>query len=124
VPWVVTARGEQAVRDQATRLREHVAARPDLSPADIGRSLIETRTRFENGAVVLGSTRDDLLDGLAALAEGRPAAGLVSGRSVADVPVAFLFPGQGSQYAGMGRRTSSSPGSPWGSARPLCCPPG
>jgi acyl transferase domain-containing protein len=52
--------------------------------------------------VVVGSTRDELLGGLDALAAGEPASAVVEG--VADGgsnrPV-FVFPGQGSQWAGM-----------------------
>ena len=39
VPWVVSGRGERAVRGQAARLLKHVTERPALLPADVGLSL-------------------------------------------------------------------------------------
>ncbi|MEU8384030.1 SDR family NAD(P)-dependent oxidoreductase, partial [Streptosporangium sp. NPDC048865] len=63
------------------------------------RSLATTRTAFEWRAAVTG----DAPAGLEALAAGRAAAGVVTGRAGA-APVAVLFPGQGSQRPGMGRR--------------------
>ncbi|WP_229687511.1 ketoacyl-synthetase C-terminal extension domain-containing protein, partial [Micromonospora parathelypteridis] len=35
VPWVLSARSEAALRDQATRLSDFVAAHPEISPVDI-----------------------------------------------------------------------------------------
>ncbi|WP_319018987.1 type I polyketide synthase [Microbispora sitophila] len=66
--------------------------------AGLARSLATTRTAFDHRAAITG----DVTAGLAALAEGRPAAGLVTGRA-RTAPVAVLFPGQGSQRPGMGR---------------------
>ncbi|MEV6423777.1 type I polyketide synthase [Streptomyces sp. NPDC051662] len=103
VPWVVSGRGETALRAQARRLLERVVERPGLSPADVAFSLTGTRSAFEQRAVVLGSDREGLLAGLRSVAEGAPGAGVVSGRASADGGVVFVFPGQGSQWVGMGR---------------------
>jgi len=96
--WVLSARDAEALPTQAARLREFVLAHPDLDPADVGFSLATTRSAFEHRAVVTG----DLLDGLAALADGRSAAGVVTGVAK-PARIGFLFAGQGSQRAGMGR---------------------
>ncbi|MFD7284619.1 type I polyketide synthase [Streptomyces sp. NPDC059863] len=105
VPWVLSARHAEALRDQAIRLREHVAAEPGAGVVDIGYSLATTRSAFDHRAVVIGGDREALLDGLTALAEGRPFPGLVEG-SLAVGGVGFLFSGQGSQRLGMGRELS------------------
>ncbi|MFE7568626.1 type I polyketide synthase [Streptomyces sp. NPDC057539] len=105
VPWVLSARHAEALRDQAIRLREHVAAEPGAGVVDIGYSLATTRSAFDHRAVVIGGDREALVDGLTALAEGRPFPGLVEG-SVAVGGVGFLFSGQGSQRLGMGRELS------------------
>ena len=102
VPWVLSARTERAVRDQAAVLLGHLRENSSLELADVGHSLISTRVPFRHRAAVVGAGRDGLMAGLAALAAGTGGPGIVRG-AVADGPVAFLFPGQGSQAPGMGR---------------------
>ncbi|WP_444859544.1 type I polyketide synthase, partial [Amycolatopsis bullii] len=94
VPWVLSARSAAALREQAARLAAHVSSVPER-PADVGYSLVSSRSSFEHRAVVVGSATADLAAGLTG-------AGAV--RGVADVKgrVAFVFPGQGAQWAGMG----------------------
>jgi len=103
VPWVVSARTDGALRAQAGRLHESAAG---SEPADVGVSLATSRAAFGHRAAVVGD-RADLLDGLAALAEGRPAANLVQGEPTPG-RTAFVFPGQGSQWAGMARELLAS----------------
>jgi acyl transferase domain-containing protein/acyl carrier protein len=99
--WVLSARSETALAAQARRLRDWLAAHPDADPATVGRSLLG-RTRFDHRAVLAGHTRDELSAGLDAVAGGRAAeAGVVSGRAGTAGRVAFVFPGQGAQWAGM-----------------------
>jgi acyl transferase domain-containing protein/acyl carrier protein len=104
VPWPVSAKSDAALRDQAARLLALVDADPDLSPARVGWSLATTRATFDRRAVLLGRTRDDFQRSLEALATGRSAAGVVQGAAGEGSrgPV-FVFPGQGSQWWGMGR---------------------
>ncbi|MGW5355869.1 type I polyketide synthase, partial [Streptomyces sp. NPDC004031] len=101
VPWVVSGRGGGAVAGQAGRLLEVVSA-GEVSPVDVAVSLIGSRAVFEDRAVVLGSGREELLAGLAALADGAEVPGVVRGRAAGEGRVAVLFTGQGSQRPGMG----------------------
>ncbi|MFD1543430.1 type I polyketide synthase, partial [Nonomuraea guangzhouensis] len=94
VPWVVSAKSEQALRAQAGRLAARVEQDPRLSPLDVGHSLISSRTAFPHRAVVIGDDRDALLGGLRAVADAVPAPNLVYGTATADPRVAFVFPGQ------------------------------
>ena len=63
VPWVLSARTEQALRDQAARLKSFVDSRPELRPADVGRSLATTRVGFDHrrGRVRHGPGRPTML---------------------------------------------------------------
>ncbi|WP_419998928.1 SDR family NAD(P)-dependent oxidoreductase [Streptomyces boninensis] len=108
--WVVSGRSAVALAGQAGRLREHVVGRPGLPVGDVAWSLATSRSVFEHRAVVLGAEREELLGGLAAVATNQPAAGVVTG-SVSPVGVGrtvFVFPGQGSQWVGMGRELAES----------------
>lgn len=105
LPWVLSARSEPALREQAARLRELVAANPSLSVADVGHSLLSTRSLFEHRAVVLGGDREESLAGLELVGAGDDSARAVRGVATAPVgPVVFVFPGQGAQWLGMGRQ--------------------
>ncbi|MFD4998332.1 type I polyketide synthase [Streptomyces buecherae] len=108
VVWPLSARGERGLRAQAERLREHLAQRPELDPVDVARALAASRAGLSHRAVVLAdgqgadAGRAGLLAGLATLAAGENAPGVVRG-TVTGGRTAFLFPGQGSQRPGMGR---------------------
>jgi acyl transferase domain-containing protein/NADPH:quinone reductase-like Zn-dependent oxidoreductase/acyl carrier protein len=101
VPWLLTGHSDHALRARARQLSAVVDRRED--PADVGHTLLSTRTAFEHRAVVVGAGPEDFRAGLEALAEGRPAATLVTGRGAPGRRTAFLFPGQGAQRPGMGR---------------------
>ncbi|MDN3028465.1 acyltransferase domain-containing protein [Streptomyces sp. S.PB5] len=104
VPWVLSGKSAKALERQAAKLRDFVAADPDLDVADAGWSLVSGRSAFAHRAVVLGQDRDELLTALTSLSEGTESPAVV--RAVAGKlgGVAFMFPGQGSQWAGMGRQ--------------------
>ncbi len=102
VAWVVSARSGQALAHQAARLRAQVNADAGLRVADVGWSLATTRSVFEHRAVLVGSDRDALMDGLAGLVSAEPGADVVVGRARPGGQTVFVFPGQGSQSLGMG----------------------
>jgi acyl transferase domain-containing protein/NADP-dependent 3-hydroxy acid dehydrogenase YdfG/aryl carrier-like protein len=100
---LLSARTGPALRGQARRLLGHLADQ-DLSPADVAHALATTRTTFGHRAAVVAGDRAELLSGVEAIASGQAAAHVVEG--VADAPgkVVFVFPGQGTQWEGMGVR--------------------
>ncbi|MBC3982626.1 polyketide synthase docking domain-containing protein, partial [Streptomyces sp. AC536] len=61
LPWVLSARTADALRDQAEALLRRVTAAPDLSPRDVGWSLVTTRSAFEHRATALAPDRETLL---------------------------------------------------------------
>ncbi|WP_229323282.1 type I polyketide synthase, partial [Streptomyces sp. UNOC14_S4] len=100
LPWPVAGKSQAALRAQAERLLAHLQSDPTARPVDVGLTLATARAALDHRAVVQGKDREELLAGLAALAEGGMASGVVQG-SAAGGQVAFVFPGQGSQWAGM-----------------------
>ncbi|WP_226874931.1 type I polyketide synthase, partial [Microbispora sitophila] len=101
VSWVISARRE-ALTAQAARLADHLDHHPELDPVDVGYSLATTRTHFDHRAVVTGTNRQELLERTRALADATTPNGVVTGVTRPG-GVAFVFTGQGSQRAGMGR---------------------
>ncbi|GAA2477717.1 hypothetical protein GCM10010276_12520 [Streptomyces longisporus] len=100
--WSLSGRTQEALAAQAGRLREWVTARPQLESADVAWSLVTTRSLFKHRAVVLGGERAQLVTGLDSLALGASDVSVVSGAAPSDARTVFVFPGQGSQWLGMG----------------------
>ncbi|MBF6170054.1 type I polyketide synthase [Nocardia blacklockiae] len=114
VVWTVSGRGQAALRAQAAGVARQVR---DLPPAptpgagdvvaDVAVSLAR-RSRLEHRAVVIGRDLGALLAGLDTVAgatDGDHAEDVVSGSVVsgAERGVVLVFPGQGTQWPGMGR---------------------
>jgi malonyl CoA-acyl carrier protein transacylase len=102
----VSAKSEQGLVELAQRYVERLAH--DSSPSDIAFSANAGRSHFAHRFAIVGASSDQLRAGVEAYASGsrEQAAALPAD---ADRPkVAFLFTGQGSQYAGMGRELYDS----------------
>ena len=101
VPWLVSARSAAALAGQVQRLARFVGEHEQVGVADVGYSLVSTRAAFEHRAVVLGADRAQLVAGLEALVEGQSGPTVLTGVARAG-KTAFVFPGQGAQWVGMG----------------------
>ncbi|WP_432154716.1 type I polyketide synthase [Streptomyces tricolor] len=109
--WAVSAPHADSLRTQARVLADHVARAPQDAPEDVAHTL-RARSGFRQRGIVIADSREDLLTGLESLASDAPLP-KVPGRyrsptvlrteSYRDLagPV-FVFPGQGSQWRGMG----------------------
>ncbi|MEE1766731.1 ketoacyl-synthetase C-terminal extension domain-containing protein, partial [Streptomyces sp. JV185] len=104
-PLPLSARTPDALRDQATRLLDHLNTpeRKGTSVRDLGHSLATTRAALDHRAVLVAAGRDDLVRALTALAAGDEADGPVRACAEPAGLTAFLFTGQGAQRLGMGR---------------------
>ncbi|BCB89378.1 phenolphthiocerol synthesis polyketide synthase type I Pks15/1 [Phytohabitans suffuscus] len=111
LPFVLSAKTRDALRDQAERLRKHLEADPALALDDAAYSLVETRAQLPSRAVFAARDRGRVLAALGDLARDEPDPGVVTGTATGDGGrVVFVFPGQGAQWPGMARElTEQSP---------------
>ncbi|GLZ27948.1 hypothetical protein Lesp02_01380 [Lentzea sp. NBRC 105346] len=76
IPWLVSAKSEFALREYVELIKQ-----VDADPVDVAHSLVTTRAELDHRAVLIG---DQVIGGVAK-----------------HDRVVFVFPGQGSQWAGM-----------------------
>ncbi|MGW1848250.1 acyltransferase domain-containing protein [Streptomyces sp. NPDC001966] len=100
---MLSAKTRSAMAAQARELHARLLSRPDLDTQDVAYSLATSRSALEYRTAVVGNDRAELLDGVKALAEQGMEADAIGGRAHPGSQVGFLFSGQGSQRAGMGR---------------------
>ena len=95
---VLSARSDAALAQARTNLAAHLRENPAVSLGDVARTLQSGRHAFDVRCALAAAS----LDEAAELLERNER--IVSGRAGGGPPnVAFVFPGQGSQYPGMGR---------------------
>ncbi|OWV05860.1 hypothetical protein B5D80_17135 [Micromonospora wenchangensis] len=99
VPVLLSARTATALAGQAARLRDHLRAHPEAELPELAHSLATGRTHLAERAVLLAADRAELLSALDPVAAGE--APPVRGTAGDPGGVVFVFPGQGSQWAGM-----------------------
>lgn len=93
-----SAKKPESLAEQAEVLADYFESHPDLDIADVARTLTEGRSeRKERGAVV-AETLAEAADKLRKFAKRG-----LKGTAASSPPMVFMFPGQGSQYPGMGR---------------------
>src|SRR5262245_46187182 len=104
-PLAISARTEAGLKELAGRYASWLRGRNGADLSDVCHTANTGRNHFEHRAVVVCDSRDAAQTKLDALARGESAAGTISGLAPRQhrPRVAFLFPGQGLQYAGMAR---------------------
>ncbi|HEU4328871.1 MAG TPA: type I polyketide synthase, partial [Roseiflexaceae bacterium] len=96
----LSARSPAALESVTQRLIAHLRANPDANLADVAYTLQVGRRAFDERRALVARDRDEALALLETLDPQRVFSATVSR---AKRPVAFMFPGQGAQYAGMAR---------------------
>jgi myxalamid-type polyketide synthase MxaB len=108
-PWQVlalSARSDDALDRVADAFKHFISSNPQTPLIDICYSANTLHRHFERRLVAGATTREEMIDALSALTSAGTAPNCVRGpieRSGTAPKVAFMFTGQGSQYAGMGR---------------------
>ncbi|GGT00805.1 non-ribosomal peptide synthetase/type I polyketide synthase [Nonomuraea spiralis] len=87
---VLSAASEPALAESATRLRDHLRARPDLELGDVAGTLRHGRRALRHRGALVAEDHRAALDAELITGEARPR------------EIAFVFPGQGAQRRGMG----------------------
>jgi amino acid adenylation domain-containing protein len=98
----LSARTPTALDALAAQLAHQLEQEPALPLADVAFTLAQGRKALEHRRVIVAS---DLREAVAALRSGEGERGQADGSARS---LAFLFPGQGSQFAGMGRELYAS----------------
>ena len=96
---LVSARTPTALGNAAARLADHLASHPDGNLADTAWTLARGRKAFVQRTHVVATSTNDAVSKLRDIA----AAAMCRTCTTPSPGMVFLFPGQGSQYAGMGR---------------------
>ncbi|EYF00540.1 Malonyl CoA-acyl carrier protein transacylase [Chondromyces apiculatus DSM 436] len=100
----LSAKGPEALASLVDAYREALLE-GDACLGDIAYTAGARRSHHEHRLSVVGARKEDVAAALLAFGRGEGAAGLVAGKAPAGPPkVVFVFPGQGSQWAGMGRQ--------------------
>ncbi|WP_157517722.1 acyltransferase domain-containing protein, partial [Micromonospora rifamycinica] len=103
LPVPVSARSAASLAAQAGRLAAYLDGADGVPLAQVAGALVSGRAALTERAVVVAGSRAEATAGLTALARGEDAPGVVTGRTGASGKVVWVFPGQGTQWAGMGR---------------------
>jgi len=99
----LSARTPAALTQVADQYRNWLDAHPEATLADVCFTAGVGRAHLEHRAALVVNSRESAIELLGALADDRPAPGLVVGESRDTPKTAWLFTGQGSQYTGMAR---------------------
>ncbi|MCV7314710.1 SDR family NAD(P)-dependent oxidoreductase [Mycolicibacillus parakoreensis] len=99
----LSARTPGALARLAAEYRRWLEEHPAATLADVCFTAGAGRAHLEHRAALVVNTRQSAVDLLGALADERPAPGLVRAESHSAPKTAWLFTGQGSQYPGMAR---------------------
>ncbi|UQA57021.1 type I polyketide synthase [Polyangium aurulentum] len=102
----LSARSPSALRALAEAYQGLLAGPDAPSVADVCATAANRRAHMEHRLAVVGRSREELASGLGAFTRGEARQGLSSGHVTPGVrrKLVFVFPGQGSQWLGMGRQ--------------------
>ncbi|MFA8357188.1 amino acid adenylation domain-containing protein [Burkholderia ubonensis] len=100
-PLVLSAKTPAALRELGRRYQRRLEAEPGLDIAAVAFSASTGRSHFAHRLALPVSSLEDAIEKLRAFQATEPAGAT---QPAPRVKMAFLFTGQGSQYAGMGRR--------------------
>ena len=99
----LSARNDKALRDAAARMARWIEDNDTADLADLAYTAGIARSHLSERAGLVFGGRNELVEALVALADGKASTTAARGSALEAPRVAFLFTGQGSQWQGMGR---------------------
>ncbi|MFD4477848.1 type I polyketide synthase, partial [Streptomyces sp. NPDC058471] len=102
LPVVVSGRTENAMREQAGRWADWLQQHDTADLGAVAATAALHRTHFDVRAGVVASTVEEAAEALRALASGGTHPNAVEGTATPRGKIVFVYPGQGSQWHGMG----------------------
>lgn len=102
----LSAKNEPALKQKAVQLADHLAANPAVAISDIAYAANLGRSHFNHRLAIVADSAQEAREKLTAWATDQKQSGVIYGQvhSSGRPQIVFLFTGQGSQYAGMGRQ--------------------
>jgi mycobactin polyketide synthetase MbtD len=100
IPVLLSAHDNDLLRADAAALVAYLDGEPDV--AALAAHLVRTRRIRRHRRVIRAADTGELADGLRAVAEGRDHGRVAASARGTATRTAFVFPGQGGQYPGMG----------------------
>ncbi|TBR56984.1 hypothetical protein B4U84_26490 [Westiellopsis prolifica IICB1] len=104
----LSAKTQEALKQLGRCYENHLATHPTLDIEDICFSANTGRSHFNHRLCLLTESSTQAREILAALIAGKEVTGVFQGQHTRPPKVAFLFTGQGSQYADMGKQLYST----------------
>jgi acyl transferase domain-containing protein/SAM-dependent methyltransferase len=104
----LSAKDERALKALATRYAEHLAANPQADFAELCYGASTGRAHFNHRLAIVATDVPNARAEIERFVQGASSPRLHSGHAPATPQIAFLFTGQGAQYAGMGRELYES----------------
>ena len=101
----LSAKSEAALHDYADSYEIFLSSREDLSLDEVCYTSNIGRANLNSRLAVVASDRENLVEKLRAFISGEESADIITGETKINhkPKIAFLFPGQGAQYIGMGK---------------------
>ncbi|MEU5980407.1 acyltransferase domain-containing protein, partial [Streptomyces sp. NPDC047315] len=103
---LLSAHDPAALRERAADLATWLAEHPRVTPGRLAPTLAHSRSHLPHRAVISAADAEAAVARLHDLAAGTPATDIVTGTAGGPAEprgIAFVFPGQGAQWQGMGR---------------------
>jgi len=110
LPIVVSARDATALSTAAREMAQFIGQQPQSALYDVAYQSVFGRERHAHCAVLFGTTPNSIASRLLQFAEGTDQGGVESGTSLrAPLGAAFIYSGNGAQWAGMGGALLADP---------------